>query len=143
MRAELGRLEDNIGFLASRFSYLAAKRANAALEPFGLSTKSYALLELAAIGEGTSQRELGRLLCLDPSRVLRLVDELAARDLVTRVRSSADRRVTRIRATAQGRRTVGAAGDAVIAATAGMLTGVPATDLGELGRIMSVIAFAD
>ncbi|HET8928376.1 MAG TPA: MarR family transcriptional regulator, partial [Microbacterium sp.] len=69
MRGELGKLEENVGFLASRFSYLAAKRADRALDPFGLSTKSYALLELAAVGEGASQRELGRILCLDPSRV--------------------------------------------------------------------------
>lgn len=142
MRSDLGRLEENIGFLASRFSYLAAKRADAALAPFGLSTKSYALLELTAVGEGTSQRELGRLLCLDPSRVLRLVDMLAERDLVERIRGTADRRVTQIRATSEGRRIAGAAAEAVTAAASDMFSEVPAADRGELRRMLRVIGFA-
>lgn len=110
---DVGRLTDNIGFLAARLSYAAAKAGHRALEPFDLSIREYTVLELSTVGAGMSQRELGRIMCLDPSNVLRLVDRLAARDLVVRRRDAADRRVTLICATASGRRVAADAGDAL------------------------------
>lgn len=109
----VGRLGENIGFLAARFSYFAARIARDALSPFDLSTRLYSVLELASTGSGMSQREIGRALCLDPSNVLRLVDQLDERGLVERVRDANDRRITIIRATDAGRDLAADAGDAL------------------------------
>ncbi|GAA3764977.1 hypothetical protein GCM10022240_16470 [Microbacterium kribbense] len=72
------RLAGNIGFLAARFSWFAARPANAALTPFDLRTRQYSGLEPAGVGSGTTQRDIVRALRLDSSAVVGLVDGLAA-----------------------------------------------------------------
>lgn len=137
MGDDLGRLEANVDFLASRYSYLAAKSANDALAAFGLSTKTYALLELASVTEGKSQREIGRILLLDPSRVVRLVDALAERGLVERVRSTADRRVTLIHATPDGAAIAADAAAALERASAALHAALSDDELAELRRLLT------
>ena len=88
---DVGRLADNPGFLAARFSFLAASIANRTLAPFDLRTRSYSVLELATVGDGMSQRDIGRILCLDKSHIVRLVDEVAGRGLVGPVQGRARR----------------------------------------------------
>ncbi|UUT36115.1 MarR family winged helix-turn-helix transcriptional regulator [Microbacterium elymi] len=138
----VGVLRGNPGFLASRFSYLAAKASDAALAPFDLSIKPYALLELASVSP-RSQRELGRILCLDPSRVLRLVDQLTERGSVERVPDAADRRVTLIRATPSGRRLAVAAAAALAAATTPLTAGLSADERAELLRLLGIVALEE
>jgi DNA-binding MarR family transcriptional regulator len=132
-----GRLAGNVGFLAARFSYFAAKIAREALEPFDLSTRLYSLLELAATGTGMSQREIGRALCLDPSNVLRLVDQLHERGLVERERDPADRRRTTIRATASGARLAAEAGDAIESRYAPLLDGTISDRRSEVMHLLA------
>ena len=64
----VGRLGDNPGFLAARYSFFAASIANQTLAEFGLRTRAYSLLELATVGDGMSQGQIGRILCLDGDR---------------------------------------------------------------------------
>ena len=137
-----GRLGENAGFLASRFAYIASRAADDVLARFDLTTRPYSVLELAAAAEAPSQREIGRVLLLDPSHVLRLVDRLADRGLVERVRGGDDRRITRIRATAEGRRVVDEAAAELGAAYEGLLADMPRPDRDELLRLLRTAAFA-
>src|SRR5690554_1296968 len=69
-------LIDDTSFLLARASALSNSAGNAALAEFGLKVRSYSVLELAADGGRTSQREIAEFLRLDPSQVVALVDEL-------------------------------------------------------------------
>jgi DNA-binding MarR family transcriptional regulator len=133
----VGRLGENIGFLAARFSYFAAKIARDALSPLDLSTRLYSVLELASTGSGMSQREIGRTLCLDPSNVLRLVDQLDERGLVERVRDAGDRRVTIIRATVPGRDLAATAADALADGYATVLDELTPTERVDATRLLA------
>jgi DNA-binding MarR family transcriptional regulator len=135
--AAAGRLAGNIGFLTARFSYFAAKIAREALTPLDLSTRLYSVLELASTGAGMSQRELGRALCLDPSNVLRLVDQLDDRGLVERARDANDRRLTIIRATTSGRRLAASAADALDAGYATVLDDLTVAERDEATRLLT------
>jgi len=97
-------LQRDLGFLLSRASGLVARRVNAALAEHGLRIRQYSVLSLAAgSAEGSSQRDLARVLGLDPSQVVLLVDELERAGLVERRPSLADRRTRLVVTTAQGR----------------------------------------
>lgn len=130
------RLERNIGFLASRFSHVTSRVGGDILADFGLSTRLYSVLELAASDEGMSQRDIGRLLGIDPSHVLRMVDQLAEMGYIERTRDTADRRVTTIRATAKGRVDAAAAARALESAYDELLSGMPAADRADLRRLL-------
>ena len=97
-----GRLAGNPGFLSARFSSVAATVSNRVLAPFGLRTRSYSLVEIAVASGGLSQRDIGRILCLDKAHVVRLVDQVVAMGLVNRTRDPRDGRVWLIRATPRG-----------------------------------------
>jgi DNA-binding MarR family transcriptional regulator len=116
-----GRLAANPGFLAARFASVAATVSNRALAPFGLRTRSYALVEIAVASGGLSQQEVARALWLDKAHVVRLVDEVAAMGLVVRTRDPRDGRVWLIRATPQGAAVAEDAGRALDEAFAELL----------------------
>jgi DNA-binding MarR family transcriptional regulator len=112
MEEHMGRpLADDLGFLLSRASGQVVRATNAALAAHGLRVRQYSVLALACeAAEGLSQRELARVLGLDPSQVVLLVDELVAAGLVERQAAEADRRTRLVVPTAEGRRVREAAG---------------------------------
>ena len=61
-------LVDDMSFLLARASALSNAAGNAALADYGLTVRSYSVLELAADGGRTSQREIAEFLRLDPSQ---------------------------------------------------------------------------
>lgn len=95
-------LIDDTSFLLARASALSNSAGNAALGEFGLKVRSYSVLELAADGGRTSQREIAEFLRLDPSQVVALVDDLQKSKLVAREPDWRDRRANVIVATAAG-----------------------------------------
>ena len=98
-------LSDDLGFLLSRGSGLVVRASNEALAGVGLRVRQYSVLLLACETEaGMSQRGLARVLGLDPSQVVQLVDELVEAGLVERRPAPADRRTRLVVATAAGRR---------------------------------------
>lgn len=102
-------LIDDMSFLLARASALSNAAGNAALAEFGLTVRSYSVLELAADGGRTSQREIAEFLRLDPSQVVALVDRLQKSGLVEREPDPRDRRANVIVATSIGLQTLGAA----------------------------------
>jgi DNA-binding MarR family transcriptional regulator len=72
--------------------------------------------------------------------ITKTVTALEAAGLARRERSSRDRRVVLVRATAKGRALLERGRAARVAAVAGLLTGLSATDLRTLARAAAIVA---
>ena len=85
-------LEDDLGFLLAWASALIVKASNQAMAPHGLKVRAYSVLSVVC-GEpgGSTQRQVGDDVGLDPSQVVALV-ELESRGLVARIADPNDRR---------------------------------------------------
>jgi DNA-binding MarR family transcriptional regulator len=95
-------LAGDVGFLLARCSATGVRATNVALASVGLRARHYAVLQVAAVPGGSSQRQLGLDLGLDPSAVVSLVDDLQKAGLVARTPDPADRRARVISATDRG-----------------------------------------
>jgi DNA-binding MarR family transcriptional regulator len=99
----VGAPQDSVAFLLQK----AAKRALVALEDalvdLDLTARQYLLLVLAATGKELSQQDLARKLDLDPTILVKLVDQLEERGLLERTRAADDRRRYSLTLTAEGK----------------------------------------
>ena len=88
----MGAPQDSLTYLLLK----SAKRALAALEAelaeLDLTARQYLLLTLAATGKELSQQDLALKLDLDPTIIVKLVDQLEDRELLERTRAADDRR---------------------------------------------------
>ncbi|WP_129661795.1 MarR family winged helix-turn-helix transcriptional regulator [Rothia uropygialis] len=89
-------------FLLEKLGAIGTLDANRELKDFGLNARSFSVLSLAGENEAPTQKALAEMLTLDPSQIVALVDRLESEGLVERVPDARDRRIRRIRATAQG-----------------------------------------
>lgn len=71
---------------------------------FGLTASQSGVLRTLFRREPMSSSELSRALFVTPSNITGIVDRLEKKDVVKRVRDTADRRVIRIRLTEKGRK---------------------------------------
>lgn len=97
------------GFLGPKlrvFWNLLSARSVAALEPFGLRIGAFSTLALISANPGCSQIELARALGMDKSAVVAIIDELEAKGLAKRLRSTQDRRRHALSLSAQGETTL-------------------------------------
>jgi DNA-binding MarR family transcriptional regulator len=124
-------------FLVSRVGREQSARFLEALAPLGLRPKQFALLNHVALAEGSSQRELGRRLGLDPSGLVGSIDELERRGLLERRAHPGDRRRHALHLTADGRAAL-AAGRAAAQRTATDLLG--ALDEDDVARLHDLLA---
>ncbi|MFJ2619200.1 MarR family winged helix-turn-helix transcriptional regulator [Glutamicibacter sp. NPDC087344] len=97
-------LATEVGFVISRAKTQILKQVDKTLENFDFSKHHYAVLALACAAEAPSQREIATYMRLDPSRMVKILDELEERKLVRRQRSEHDRRAWTINATEAGRK---------------------------------------
>lgn len=82
-------------------------------EPFGLPTGSLTVMSLINQNPGSSQKELADMAGITGPGLVSVVDELENRGLVTRERSSTDRRRNMLVLTNKGERTMASLFDAV------------------------------
>jgi len=75
-----------------------------ALEPLGLTTALFALLNVLGTREGAIQQELGAAMGIDPSTMVSLIDQLEAAGLARRRPRPTDRRAREVVITPKGRR---------------------------------------
>ena len=139
----MGELTEDLGFLLARVSGDVVRATNAALAEEGLRVRQYAVLLLACDSRrGASQRAMARILGLDPSQVVALVDELAQAGLVERQPAPADRRANLATATEAGHRkrerAAVRAADAVRGALGPLSPAEQATLRGLLSRVAGV-----
>ena len=99
----VGRLGDLLGFHL-RMAHVAIYRDFAdTMAELALTQKQLAVMELIAANPGTSQVDLAHTLGTDRATMMALVNRLAARDLIERRPSSADRRRQELHLTKAGR----------------------------------------
>jgi DNA-binding MarR family transcriptional regulator len=130
--------------LARRPAYVLIKLGEAVkagaeetLGEVGLTGRQFDLMASIAADGSVSQRDLGRLLGLDPNVVGDIVDELEARGLLTRARSERDRRRHVLALTASGRRLLTKAEDAATAGERTLLADLTADEIDTLHRLTS------
>ncbi|EJC83448.1 transcriptional regulator [Rhizobium leguminosarum bv. trifolii WSM2297] len=100
---DIGRLGDLLGFHL-RMAHVAIYRDFAeTMEELALTQKQLAVMELAAGNPGASQIDLANTLGTDRATMMALVNRLAARNLIERRPSAADRRRQELHLTEAGR----------------------------------------
>jgi DNA-binding MarR family transcriptional regulator len=92
------------GQLLFRLWRVSHTRFAQALEPLGLTTALFALLNVLGTREGAIQQELGAAMGIDPSTMVSLIDQLEAAGLAKRRPRPTDRRAREVAITAKGRR---------------------------------------
>lgn len=96
-------LNRHIGYLLRRAFVLSTDCANACIDE-ETSLREVGLLALLAEREPLSQREVGDLLHINRSTMVKLVDSMEAKGLVARERNLSDRRSYALRLTGEGHR---------------------------------------
>jgi DNA-binding MarR family transcriptional regulator len=113
--------------------------AAAAAAASGAGGRAPALTALAAFASGSPIERLAAGLGLSHSRVVRLVDQLAAEGLVTRARGVADRRAVHVTLTASGRALAAQITDARLSLLRAEVDALDAEDRAALDRICARI----
>jgi DNA-binding MarR family transcriptional regulator len=118
-------LTTNLGWLLSQANHGYGCEVAAALEPLGLGSRGYCVLSTALNGEFT-QTQLARLIGLDKTMMMVVVDELEALGLAERRPSATDRRARVV--------VVTRAGEKKLAEAQGVIAEVQERILGELPK---------
>jgi DNA-binding MarR family transcriptional regulator len=84
-------------------------RTAEALESIGLTPALFALLNVLGAGDGAIQQQLSSDMGIDPSAMVKLINELESTDLAQRRRRPGDRRAWEVSITPKGRRALGRA----------------------------------
>ncbi len=125
----------------------AAQRASEAVEralgPLGLRTRHYRVLVALAETNGLSQQALGRLLAIDRTTMVAIVDELERQGLAERHPAPEDRRSYRVQLTGRGRTTLVRATGAAARADEALLTDLDADQRRRLQASLARIVGAD
>ncbi len=85
-------LSARTAYLLSQIGRSQATHFTERLQPLGLRPKHFALLNLIGLDEGCSQQQLGERLALEPSGLVKTIDELERQGIVERRRDPSDRR---------------------------------------------------
>ncbi len=94
------------GQLLFRLWRASHTRTTEALASIGLTSASFALLNVLGAREGSIQQQLSSDMGIDPSAMVKLIDEVEGAGLAARRRRPGDRRAWEVTITAKGRRTL-------------------------------------
>ncbi|HEY7630168.1 MAG TPA: MarR family winged helix-turn-helix transcriptional regulator [Thermoleophilaceae bacterium] len=95
-----------VGQLFFRLWRASHTRTAESLKSIGLTPALFALLNVLGAREGSIQQELSSDMGIDPSAMVRLIDELEGAGLAERRRRPQDRRAWEVAITPKGRRTL-------------------------------------
>jgi DNA-binding MarR family transcriptional regulator len=97
-------LTDRLGFLLKHAQHRLVEQTNAALEPFDVDGRDWAVMEAVAAHGPTGQRDIGRRMGVDRTTMVALLDSLEERGLVKRSPHPGDGRANVVALTATGKR---------------------------------------
>jgi DNA-binding MarR family transcriptional regulator len=98
------QLDESVGYLIARAkSSLSNLVTQKTLDELGITSTQASMLFMIASGRCSLAAELARDYGIDASAVTRLIDRLEKRNLLSRVRSSEDRRAVHLAVTEEGR----------------------------------------
>lgn len=100
------RLPSGLAWALAAAGNDATQRLSEALAVEGIAPPHLGVLRQVGQNQGISQQELAGALGIAPSRVVALVDDLEAKGLVERQRSTRDRRVSELSTPASARATL-------------------------------------
>jgi DNA-binding MarR family transcriptional regulator len=103
-----------------------------ALEPLGLTTALFALLNLLGSREGAIQEELGAEMGIDPSTMVSLIDQLETAGLAKRRPRPTDRCAREVAITPKGRRVLEQARDLAMQVEQDVLRGLSGAERRQL-----------
>jgi DNA-binding MarR family transcriptional regulator len=92
-------VDDNLGYLANRTARLMAQMFSRRLQRHGVALAQWAILLVLYARDGQTQRELSRVVAIEPPTVARTIDRMVRDGLVHREPHPRDGRATRIRLT--------------------------------------------
>lgn len=99
------QLDESVGYLIARAkSSLSNLITQRTLSELGITSTQASMLFMIASGKCSLAAELARDYGIDASAVTRLIDRLEKRNLLSRVRSSEDRRAVHLAVTPEGQR---------------------------------------
>lgn len=107
-------------------------RTEEALNSIGLTPALFAVLNVLGAREGTIQQELSADMAIDPSAMVKLINELESTGLAERRRRPGDRRAWEVSITPTGRRTLERAKRLVAQVEDEVLGGLTAGDRSQL-----------
>lgn len=96
-------LSNLVGYATSRAAIEMRKVFTQHMEPLGLKVPEYSILMLVAHNADINQKRLGTALDISPPNLAVILDRMAERGWVERVRGTSDRRAQHIHLTAAGR----------------------------------------
>lgn len=99
--------EQGVGYQMAMLVNLWRREIESRMAALDLTDAQWKPLWLLAGGRADTALDMARQLEMDPGAVTRLIDRLAAKGLVERTRSTADRRVVHLRLTEAGRQAAG------------------------------------
>jgi DNA-binding MarR family transcriptional regulator len=120
------------GQLFFRLWRVTHTRFGEALEPLGLTTALFALLNVLGTREGAIQQELGAAMGIDPSTMVSLIDQLEAAGLAKRRPRPTDRRAREVAITPKGRRVLEQARELAAQVEVDVLGGLSAAERRQL-----------
>jgi DNA-binding MarR family transcriptional regulator len=88
--------EDNLGYLVNRVARLMAQMFSRRLQRHGVALAQWAILLFLYAEDGQNQRELSRVVAIEPPTVARTIDRMVRDGLVRREPHPRDGRATRI-----------------------------------------------
>lgn len=92
-------IDDNLGYLVNRTARLMAQMFSRRLQRHGVALAQWAILLLLYAKDGQTQRELSRVVAIEPPTVARTIDRMVRDGLVHREPHPQDGRATCIRLT--------------------------------------------
>jgi DNA-binding MarR family transcriptional regulator len=95
-------IDDNLGYLLNRAARLIGQMFSRRLERHGVALAQWAILLFLYAEDGRTQRELARVVAIEPPTVARTIDRMVRDGLVGREPHPRDGRATRIRLTPRG-----------------------------------------
>jgi DNA-binding MarR family transcriptional regulator len=124
------------GQLLFRLWRASHTRTAEALGSIGLTPPLFALLNVLGAREGTIQQQLSSDMGIDPSAMVRLINELEGAELAERRRRPGDRRAWEVVITSQGRRRLQRARQLVAQVQDEVLGGLSAADRRQLVTLL-------
>lgn len=80
------------GFMLSKAAHIVQIAFEAGLKPFGVSAREFAVMQLIDLQGPASQQQIGRVLGIDRTSMVSLIDHLERTGMAARVKDPADRR---------------------------------------------------
>jgi DNA-binding MarR family transcriptional regulator len=96
-------IDDNLGYLINRAARLMAQMFSRRLQRHGVALAQWAILLFLYARDGQTQRELSRVVAIEPPTVARTIDRMVRDGLVRREPHPYDGRATRILLTPHAR----------------------------------------